>query len=50
MGRYLLDAVQARDYPAIQGLNVVFATVMLLANLVVDVLCGWLDPRVRYQA
>jgi peptide/nickel transport system permease protein len=47
MGRYLLESVQARDYPAIQGLNLLFATVIVLANLVVDVLYGWLDPRVR---
>ncbi len=49
MGRYLLEAVQARDYPAIQGLNLIFATVIVLANLVVDLLYGWLDPRVRYS-
>jgi len=48
MGRYLLEAVQARDYPVIQGLNLLFATVIVLANLVVDLLYGWLDPRVRY--
>jgi peptide/nickel transport system permease protein len=49
MGRYLLEAVQYRDYPVIQGLNLIFATVIVLANLVVDLLYGWLDPRVRYQ-
>ncbi|MBV9131684.1 MAG: ABC transporter permease [Chloroflexi bacterium] len=48
MGRYLLEAVQSRDYPAIQGLNLLFATVIVLTNLVVDLLYGWLDPRVRY--
>jgi peptide/nickel transport system permease protein len=48
MGRYLLESVQARDYPAIQGLNLLFATVIVMANLVVDLLYGWLDPRVRY--
>ena len=47
-GRYLLEAVQYRDYPVIQGLNLLFATVIVLANLVVDLLYGWLDPRVRY--
>jgi peptide/nickel transport system permease protein len=49
MGRYLLESVQARDYPAIQGLNLIFATVIVLTNLVVDLLYGWLDPRVRYS-
>jgi peptide/nickel transport system permease protein len=48
MGRYLLEAVQSRDYPAIQALNLVFATVIVVTNLVVDLLYGWLDPRVRY--
>jgi peptide/nickel transport system permease protein len=48
MGRYLLESVQARDYPAIQALNLLFATVIVLANLLVDLLYGWLDPRVRY--
>lgn len=49
MGRYLLEAVQYRDYPVIQGLNLIFAVVIILANLIVDLLYGWLDPRVRYQ-
>jgi peptide/nickel transport system permease protein len=49
MGRYLLESVQARDYPAVQGLNLLFATVIILSNLLVDLLYGWLDPRVRYS-
>jgi peptide/nickel transport system permease protein len=49
MGRYLLESVQARDYPAIQALNLLFATVIVLANLFVDLAYGWLDPRVRYS-
>lgn len=48
MGRYLLEAVQSRDYPAIQAINLVFATLIVVTNLVVDLLYGWLDPRVRY--
>ncbi|MBV9170496.1 MAG: ABC transporter permease [Chloroflexi bacterium] len=48
MGRYLLEAVQARDYPAVQALNLLFALVIVVANLIVDVLYGWIDPRVRY--
>jgi peptide/nickel transport system permease protein len=49
MGRYLLESVQARDYPAIQALNLLFATVIVFANLLVDLMYGWLDPRVRYS-
>jgi len=49
MGRYLLEALQYRDYPVIQALNLIFATVIILANLVVDLLYAWLDPRLRYD-
>ena len=49
MGRYLLESVQARDYPAIEALNLLFATVIVVANLFVDLAYGWLDPRVRYS-
>ncbi len=49
MGRYLLEAVQYRDYPVIQGINLVFAVVIVFANLLVDMCYGWLDPRVRYR-
>jgi peptide/nickel transport system permease protein len=49
MGRYLLEAVQYRDYPVIQALNLIFAVAIVLANLLVDLLYGWLDPRVRYS-
>lgn len=48
MGRYLLEAVQSRDYPAVQGLNLLFASVIIFTNLFVDLMYGWLDPRVRY--
>jgi peptide/nickel transport system permease protein len=49
VGRYLLEAIQYRDYPVIQALNLIFATVIVLANLLVDLLYGWFDPRVRYS-
>lgn len=49
MGRYLLEAIQYRDYPVIQAVNLIFATVIVLANLAVDLLYGWLDPRLRFR-
>src|SRR6202022_421064 len=49
MGRYLLESVQARDYPAIEAINLLFATVIVVTNLFVDLAYGWLDPRVRYS-
>ena len=47
VGRYMLDAAANRDYPVIQGINLVLATVVLLINLVVDVTYTRLDPRIR---
>ena len=49
MGRYLVDAVYTRDYPVIQGLNVVFAMLLLLAVLLVDLAYAFLDPRIRFR-
>lgn len=48
MGRYLLESIQYRDYPAIQAINLIFAAFILAANLIVDLVYGWLDPRVRF--
>jgi peptide/nickel transport system permease protein len=49
IGRYLLEGIQYRDCPVIQAVNLIFATVIVMANLLVDLLCGWFDPRVRYS-
>jgi len=49
MGRYLVDAVNTRDYPVIQGLNVVFAMLLLFSILLVDVAYAFLDPRIRFE-
>jgi peptide/nickel transport system permease protein len=48
MGKLFVDAIAQRDYPQIQG-NIMFvALVILTMNLIVDLLYGWLDPRIRY--
>jgi peptide/nickel transport system permease protein len=49
MGRLMLDALNARDYPVISGVNLVMASAILLANLLVDLSYAWLDPRIRYR-
>jgi peptide/nickel transport system permease protein len=49
MGRYLVDAVNNLDYPVIQGLNLVFATLLMFSVLLVDVSYAFLDPRIRYR-
>lgn len=47
LGRLTYDAVQARDYPVLQGAVLVFATIFLLVNLLVDLLYAALDPRIE---
>jgi peptide/nickel transport system permease protein len=48
MGRWLLEAINYRDYPVVQAVVLIFAIVILFTNLIVDVLYAWLDPRIRY--
>ncbi|MEM1266165.1 MAG: ABC transporter permease [Pseudomonadota bacterium] len=48
LGRLVLDAVLARDYPIIQGLILFFSFVYILLNLVIDLTYTLLDPRIRY--
>ncbi len=47
LGRLTVDAVLRRDYPVIQGMILVFSATYVLVNLVVDLLYGFLDPRIR---
>jgi peptide/nickel transport system permease protein len=48
VARFLVEAVRWRDYPMVQNLVMFIAVVVILSNLVVDLLYGVLDPRVRY--
>ena len=48
IGKLFIQGVAARDYPVIQAIVMFIAGVVLLANLLVDVLYAWLDPRIRY--
>ncbi len=49
MGRYLVAAISFRDYPVIQGVNLVICSTIIILNLLVDLTYGYLDPRIRYQ-
>ncbi|HLZ72298.1 MAG TPA: ABC transporter permease [Dehalococcoidia bacterium] len=49
MGRSLLGAVSRRDYPLVQAYVLIFSLVYLLMNLLVDLLYGYLDPRITYS-
>lgn len=48
MGHYLTNSVLGSDYTMTLGLIIFYATLLLLANVVVDIAYMWLDPRVRY--
>lgn len=47
IGRYYVTAVTARDYSVVMGLTVLLAVIVIIANMVVDILYGILDPRTR---
>ena len=49
LGRLLLNALNDRDYPMVSGINLVFATGVVVINLLIDLVYAVLDPRVRYD-
>ena len=49
MGRSMLGAISKRDYALVQSYVLIFAMIYLLMNLVVDLIYGYLDPRIRYS-
>jgi peptide/nickel transport system permease protein len=50
LGRYVVDSLMARDYAAVQGCILVFAALMAVINLIVDLVYVLLDPRIRVHA
>jgi peptide/nickel transport system permease protein len=49
MGRYYISSVNQYDYPAIQAINLIVATAVIVTNLGVDILYSVIDPRIRYS-
>jgi ABC-type dipeptide/oligopeptide/nickel transport system permease component len=47
MGTWLVGAIEARDFPVLQGGILFLAVVFVLVNLVVDVSYGYINPRIR---
>lgn len=47
LGRLVVDAIQNRDFPLVQGAVLVLAVLFVLVNLITDILQAWLDPRVK---
>jgi len=49
LGKLLVDAIFSRDYPMVEGVITVIATVFILVNLIVDLTYAFIDPRIRYE-
>lgn len=49
IGRYFVDSALSRDYPLIMGTVLVYSFILIMANLIVDIIYGFLDPRISYE-
>jgi ABC-type dipeptide/oligopeptide/nickel transport system permease component len=49
LGRLIVDAIFARDYPVVQMCVMISSSLFVLTNLAVDILYAYIDPRIRYQ-
>jgi peptide/nickel transport system permease protein len=50
VGRVLVEAVQARDYPVVMAATAISAALVVAGNMLADVLAAWVDPRLRHHA
>jgi len=49
MGKYFVTSITNRDYPVIMGTILLYAVFLVVANLLVDIMYAYLDPRIRYD-
>ncbi len=49
MGKHFVTSIGNRDYPIITGVSLIFAVLLVVANLLVDIVYAWLDPRITYN-
>ena len=49
LGSYFVKSVTGRDYPVMLGTTLLFATIITVMNMLVDILYGVLDPRIAYD-
>ena len=49
IGKWIIDAINARDYPVLQGSVLIIATIIILVNLTVDLIYGVVNPRIRHN-
>jgi peptide/nickel transport system permease protein len=47
IGRYIYEEIANRDYPVVQGVTIVIATIFVVVSMTVDILYAVLDPRLR---
>lgn len=48
IGKWIIDAINSRDYPVLQGSVLIIATIIILVNLIVDLIYGIVNPRIRH--
>jgi dipeptide transport system permease protein len=48
IGKWLIDSISRRDYPSVQGGILLIATTVILVNLLVDLVYGFINPRIRH--
>ena len=48
VGKWLIESISRRDYPALQGGIMLIATIVILVNLFIDMLYGLINPRIRH--
>lgn len=49
IGKWVIEAIRARDYPVVQSAVLIIATIIIIVNLLVDLLYGVVNPRIRYR-
>ncbi len=49
IGRYIYESISTRDYPVVQGVTLVMATIFVLISLIVDISYAFMDPRLRHR-
>jgi len=49
MGKLVVDGMLSQDYTVVQGVILVVSVTVVLSNLIIDILYGWLDPRIQYE-
>ena len=49
MGKHFVSSIGNRDYQVITGVTLIYAVLLVIANLLVDISYAWLDPRIRYD-